>query len=126
MKNFLLFAALVSFVLVYSCQKDSLTDAYTSSSSIAGLRDSLHHPCDSLHQDSLGHHHHHFPHDSIGNPLDSLHTHHWPDSTWTGGGHHPEPDSTGNGGGHPEPDSTGNGGPHGPGGGHGGHHGGHH
>lgn len=132
MKNILLFAFVGLLAAFYSsCQKDALTDAYASDGSYVSERgggrhghhfgDSLHHACDSLHNDSLGHPHH--PHDSLWH--DSLHTHHPHDSLF--GGPHNGPDSSWTGGGHPHPDSTGggHGGHGGPGGGHGGHGGGH-
>jgi len=116
MKNFLLFSLLVILGLAYACQKDAaiLSDDTDMSGSFATSRG------DSLHVDSLHHHHHdslpHPPHhlDSLHHPIDSL-GHHYLDSLF----HHqhdslhiPHLDSL-----HHHSDTIGT---HGPGGGHGG------
>lgn len=100
MKQFLLFALMVTLTMVYACRKDSYmpADMAASIDGVSDRGDSLGHHCDSLHLDTLGHHH---P-DSLG--------HHHPDSL-----DHPPFDSIGHHGGH-------HGGNHG--GGHGNHHGG--
>lgn len=115
MKNYLFFALLMAFAMLNACQKETVSTDLTSS--LTG--DVADRGGDSLHCDSLGHHHgHHGPQDSLGHhhhgPLDSLHL----DSL----GHHHHPlDSLG---GHPVDSSGHPGGPHG-GGPHGGGHGHH-
>jgi len=126
MKKLLLFSTLLVLAFVYSCQKDaSALSTLTSDETAVTDRGGHHHgplmPGDSLHLDSLCHHH---PLDSLGHPnWDSLFHHHW-DSlghpNWDSLFHH-HIDTLD----HPHPDSTNvPGGPHGPHGPHGGNHGG--
>ena len=103
MKNYLFFALLLAFAMLNACQKETVSADLNS----ALTGDVTDRGGDSLHCDSLGHHHHHGPQDSLH--LDSL-------------GHHHHPlDSLG---GHPVDSSGHPGGPHG-GGPHGGGHGHH-
>jgi len=102
MNKILFFPVLLTIIVAYSCQKETLSTAEEVYGNVAVSErgDSTFHHCDSTHNDSLGHGHPHHPnHDSIPHPNHDSIPHPPHDSI-----PHPNHDSIP----HPPHDTTGN------------------